>query len=146
MGFFHNDTHSIAHHYYLSIPDVSDGHGALPYYPWMENDSWKNWGPRFKALAKENGETLATVAEKMGLTEAALRHWTNGTREINLTDFIEMCSVAGVHPSLVLFDGPPMDPDTKRQIGDLAKKLDADIGPMPDFKKTSKLPRPKPRA
>ncbi len=86
----------------MSIPVVSDTRESAPYHWQMENDSWKGWGPRFKKLAKENGETLATIAEKMGLAESTLRHWTNGTREINLTDLMRMCKAARVHPSLVL--------------------------------------------
>ncbi len=122
----------------MSIPAVSDTPAVAPYHWQMENDSWKGWGPRFKKLAKENGETLATIAEKMGLAESTLRHWTNGTREINLTDLMRMCKAARVHPSLVLFEGPPMNAETKRQIGELAKNaLDSNPGMVPGYQKIS---------
>jgi len=110
----------------------------------MDKESWKRWGERFRILAKENGETLATVAENMGLAESTLRSWTNGTREVNLTDFIAMCIAARVHPSMVLFEGPPMDAETLRQINALAKvafKSDSGIGPEPQT--ITKKPKPK---
>lgn len=146
MGFFHNDTYGIALQFPLSIPTVSDNQGALPYYSLMEKDDWKTWGPRFKALAKENGETLATVAEKMGLAESTLRSWTNGTHDVNLADVMEMCAHADVNPALVLFNAPLMRPEIKSQLRDLAKNVfDADHSIVPGYQKQAKPPRTKPR-
>lgn len=63
------------------------------------------WGPRFRQLARAKGLNLAKLGETLGLTEGALRHWTNGTREINLTDFIRLCTAADLDPALILFAG-----------------------------------------
>lgn len=63
------------------------------------------WGPRFRRKAREKHLNLAELAERMGLSEAALRHWTNGTREINLTDFLTLCDKADLDPAVILFSG-----------------------------------------
>lgn len=142
MGFLHNDTYGIVGPAQLSIPVVSDTDEALSYHAWMEKDTWKNWGKRFRELARDNGETLATVSEKMGRAESTLRSWTNSTREINLSEFFELCASAGVNPSQVLFGGVPMDPEIKRQVGELAKRvLDADPAVVPSYQKMTKAMR-----
>lgn len=61
------------------------------------------WGPRFKRAIKAKGLNLSQIAEKLDMSESALRSWTNGHREINLDDYLRLCSVAEVDPAVVLF-------------------------------------------
>jgi transcriptional regulator with XRE-family HTH domain len=49
--------------------------------------------------------SLAKVAEKLGRAESTVRSWTNGTRDINLAEYLELCKAAGIDPALVLFAG-----------------------------------------
>ena len=63
------------------------------------------WGPRFRQMARDKGLNLAKLGEAMGLSEGALRHWTNGTREVNLTDFVKLCDAADLDPAIILFAG-----------------------------------------
>jgi transcriptional regulator with XRE-family HTH domain len=63
------------------------------------------WGLRFRQFAKAKELSLAQIAEKLDLSESAVRHWTNGTRDINLSDFLLLCRAAGLDPATVLFAG-----------------------------------------
>ena len=64
---------------------------------------WKIWGPRFRQQCRDKGLNLAKIAERLDLAESTVRSWTNGTREINLSDFFRLCSAAGIEPGEVLF-------------------------------------------
>lgn len=100
---------------------------------------WKKWGKRFRELAKENGWTLAKIADRMEITDGALRHWTNGTRDPNLGDFFRMCEIAGVDPARVLFNAPIMSDAIKSNIDGLAKAiLDADPATSPGYAKMAR--------
>lgn len=134
-----HDTYSIGLHARKSILQVSDIRKRAPYHVWMTKKAWESWGRRFKEMAKDNGHTLASLAETLELTEAALRHWTNGTREINLSDFFALCEAAKVDPSQALFGAITMDPETQRQLGEIAKRvLEADPAASPDYEKMTK--------
>lgn len=61
------------------------------------------WGQRFRDLAKERGLSLGQLAERLDRAESTVRSWTNGTRDINLSEFLELCTAAGIDPALVLF-------------------------------------------
>lgn len=100
-----------------AIPFVSDGRLPLAYHARMAKEDWRTWGKRFKkhAYPKHNLESLA---ETLGRSAASLRHWTNGTREINLSEFIELCGAAGVDPALVLFGKPTIGEETEKRITD----------------------------
>ncbi len=71
----------------------------------MKNRTPLGWGPRFKAALFSKGKTLRDVAEKLGRAESSVRSWTNGTRLINLNEFLELCAAAGIDPAYTLFDG-----------------------------------------
>lgn len=71
----------------------------------MKGKTTLDWGPRFRAHLKAKGKTLAQVAEAIGRAESTVRSWTNGTREINLGEFIDLCKAAGLDAALVLFTG-----------------------------------------
>ena len=91
----------------------------------MPYTTWKNWGKRFREQVKERGETLGTVSERMECAESTVRSWTNGTREINLSDFFVLCEKAGVDPSHVLFNGAMVDAKIKQQVKELATLMDS---------------------
>lgn len=63
------------------------------------------WGARFREQAKERGLSLGQIAGKLDLAESTVRSWTNGTRDINLADFLKLCEAAEIDAALVLFAG-----------------------------------------
>lgn len=93
----------------LSIPYVSHGKRALPYASGVrEKDKTPlKWGTRFREALKARNSNLAKLAEhkKVDRSESALRSWTNGTRDINLSEFLQLCDAAGIDPAVVLFAG-----------------------------------------
>lgn len=93
----------------MSIPYVSHGKRALPYpIRVRENDKTPlKWGTRFRMALKAKDSSLAKLAghKKVNRSESALRSWTNGTRDINLAEFLQLCDAAEIDPSLVLFAG-----------------------------------------
>jgi hypothetical protein len=56
-------------------------------------------------MAVSNGKSLKQIAEKLGRAESSVRSWTNGTRQINLVEFLELCDAAGIDPAACLFAG-----------------------------------------
>lgn len=88
----------------LSIPIASDapGHGVYP-SP-VPKKTVMGWGPRFRYAIKSRGLTVADVAEKIGRAESSVRSWLNGNREINLSEFVELCASARLEPAAVLTD------------------------------------------
>lgn len=83
------------------------------------------WAKRFKIEIKTLGLNLATVAERMKLSEPTLRSWTNGTRDANITDFFALCTAAGVDPEIVLFGDQPTKEGVSKWALQLATKIDA---------------------
>lgn len=63
------------------------------------------WGSRFRSLIRAKNVSLADLAERIGKSESALRSYTNGTRPIQLADFLHLCKAAEVDPAAVLFAG-----------------------------------------
>lgn len=64
---------------------------------------WNGWGKRLAAHMRQERVTQEAVAEKMGVSQGAIAHWLSGRREINLSDFFRLCTVAGADPELILF-------------------------------------------
>lgn len=70
--------------------------------------------------------SLRACAQKMELTEGALRHWENGNRNINLEDFFKLCEIAEVDPCQILFGAPMLSPELREslnELGEVSKKL-----------------------
>ena len=63
----------------------------------------RHWGARFRNEASRKGISTRDVAAKVDQAESTVRSWLNGTREVNLTDFVRLCDAAGIDPALVLF-------------------------------------------
>lgn len=61
------------------------------------------WGQRFRDLVKAKGFSLGQIAARIEVSESSVRHWTNGIRDINLSDFLRMCRAANLDPATVLF-------------------------------------------
>lgn len=144
VWFGHFDTYGIGPNRQKSIPIVSDALEPLRYYfPMTQHtDPWKHWGLRLKVHLKETDGSLAKLAEKMlkpdgePMTEGALRHWTNGTRQPNLSDFFELCRLAKADPVHILFGRPLMSAELKTQIGEMASSIfGADPSADPDYAK-----------
>ena len=99
-----------------------------------DDQNWRKWGPRFKVLAKENGSSLADVAEKLKMSESGVRSWTNGTRQINLSDFFALCAAAKVDPSQALFGRVGLSVEQKAKLGELLTSvLETDSAIHPDY-------------
>lgn len=100
--------HSVSTGREKSIHHVSDLRRSGPYAGRMGEETDKTpgkWGTRFRALAKAKGWDLAKIAEAMERSESGVRSWTNGSRDINLAEFLQMCKVVGLDPAVVLFTG-----------------------------------------
>lgn len=91
----------------VSIPYVSDRKRRLTYARRMREKEKTplGWGLRFRELVKSKKSNLAEVAEKLGRAESTVRSWTNGTRDINLAEYLELCTAADIDPATVLFAG-----------------------------------------
>ena len=63
------------------------------------------WGGRFRAMIEAKDMTLGQVADRFGKSESGLRNWVNGSREINLSDFVKLCASARLDPVMVLIEG-----------------------------------------
>jgi transcriptional regulator with XRE-family HTH domain len=126
--FVHNDSYGIKQSFYKSTPPVSDFGDKERYIAYMPQiDTWKSWGRRFRIQIKEKGKNLAKVAERMDLAESTIRSWTNGTREINLSDFFRLCEAGGVDPAHVLFGKIGISAEQRKALGTFIDKLlDAD--------------------
>lgn len=132
----HSDTHRIALRPDKSIPDVSDGLDA-PNYPsgMATNNRWLDWGMRLRAHVKERKDVSWTkIAEKLDTTEGAVRHWCNGTRDINLKDFFRLCEVAEADAPQILFGRVSLGDVQKKQLGELvASVLESDPSVAPHY-------------
>ena len=131
---FH-DTYGIKQSKRKSIPFVSDRNSLFRHDSAMPtNDIWRAWGKRFRVQAKEKGKTLAQVGERMDLAESTIRSWTNGHREINLTDFFRLCEAAEVDAAHVLFGQIGLNAEQKKAIGTLFTSfLEADPSVTPGY-------------
>lgn len=60
------------------------------------------WRTAIKQHIEDTGQNLGDIAERVGLTEAGLRHWLNGTRVPNVDKFLELCAVVKADPGQIL--------------------------------------------
>ena len=88
----------------MSIPMVSDRLELAPYAWCMGKKTALGWGARFRHAIKGK-LTLGDLAEELDMSESAIRSWVNGTREINLSDFVRLCASARLDPVMVLIEG-----------------------------------------
>lgn len=66
-------------------------------------ETWTGWAQRFRQHCSRHGLKLKDVADRLGKAESTVRSWTNGTREVNLTEFFALCAAAQADPATVLF-------------------------------------------
>lgn len=96
--------------------------------------SWRDWSTRLRAHLKEKPKPRGEIAAALGIGEAALRHWLNGTRNLNLEDFFRLCDAAEADPLLILFGPTPMTDEMKRRLGDaVVKVLESDTSANPHY-------------
>lgn len=79
-------------------------------------NSWTHWGERLRQHVKESHRKWSDIAETMDLSEGSLRHWCNGTRDINLKDFFRLCESTGADAHLILFGKPNLHHDAAHDI------------------------------
>lgn len=117
--FLHGDTYGIAISGLRSIPTVSDTPREGPYpYAMRKNTDWLDWGDRLRAHVREQKISWTSIASALDQHESGIRHWCNGTRDINLVDFFRLCGAAGADPQAILFGEPLVTEEQKRQLGE----------------------------
>ena len=84
----------------VSIPIESDAQGSGAYACSMPKTAL-GWGEKYRKAIKGK-YTLAQIAEKLEMSESALRSWVNGNREINLSDFVRLCASSRLDPAALL--------------------------------------------
>jgi transcriptional regulator with XRE-family HTH domain len=88
---------------------------------------------------RESRLSTRLLAERLGMSESALRSWLNGNREVNVTDFFRLCDVAKADPRRILFGRVGLSAAQKRALGQrIVESLEADTAV------TRRLHRPTP--
>jgi len=67
------------------------------------------WGKRLRDFARSKGRNYLDVAEPMGLSDSAIRSFTNGHRPPDLVEFMTMCELLGADPATILFGSPTVN-------------------------------------
>ena len=99
----------------------------------MTNE-WKLWGPRFRVHMRENRLSTRVVAERLRMSESALRSWLNGNRQVNVTDFFKLCDVANADPRRILFGQVGLTAAQKQAVGQrVVEILEADTASLPSY-------------
>lgn len=80
-------------------------------------NNWQAWPTRFKAHYRKGGMTAGDVAGKLDITEAGLRHRLNGTRQVDLPEFFQMCAAIDADPIEILFGGLPLSDEQMASLG-----------------------------
>ena len=94
----------------------------------MANE-WKLWGPRFRVHMRENGLSTRVLAERLRMSESALRSWLNGNREINVTDLFRLCDLSRADPKRILFGQLGLTATQKKVLGQrVVEMFEADTG------------------
>lgn len=96
---------------------------------------WLDWGRRLRAHVREQPDiSWAKIARDLDISEAAVRHWCNGTRDINLADFFRLCAAAKADPAQILFGRVIVTDDQRRRLGDLVMSvLESDPATTPGY-------------
>jgi len=107
----------------------------------MANE-WKLWGPRFRVHMRENRLSTRVLAERLSMSESALRSWLNGNREVNVTDFFRLCDVAKTDPKRILFGQVGLSAAQKRALGQrVVEILEADTAAVPSSRQLVQPPQ-----
>lgn len=108
-----------------AIPPVSDKREARRYHvPMGRKEYWERWGIRFRKHYQPRGIKRSVFAEALEVTEAAIRHYENGTRQPKLDDFFKLCELAGADPAVILFGPRALSPDKQRKVREAARILE----------------------
>ena len=106
----------------------------------MANE-WKLWGPRFRAHMRENRLSTRVLAERLRMSESALRSWLNGNREINVTDFFRLCDLARADPRRILFGQLGLTTAQRKALGQrVVEILEADTALLPRSRQLAQSP------
>ena len=106
----------------------------------MANE-WKLWGPRFRVHMRENGLSTRVLAERLRMSESALRSWLNGNREINVTDLFRLCDLSRADPKRILFGQLGLTATQKKVLGQrVVEILEADTALLPRSRKVAQSP------
>lgn len=97
-------------------------------------DEWKEWGKRVRVQMKERRMRPGAVAAKLGIAEPTLRSWLNGSREINLSDFVRLCAAVKGDPRQLLFGSLGLSAEQKFALGQrVVEILETDTAVNPAY-------------
>ena len=81
---------------------------------------------------REQRLSTRVLAERLRMSESALRSWLNGNREVNVTDFFTLCDVAKADPRRILFGQLSLTAAEKQALGKrLVEILETDTTALP---------------
>lgn len=102
----------------------------------VKDAGWGMWGRRLRAHMKEHKQRGVNLASKVGISESGLRSWINGNREINLSDFFNLCAAAKADPRIILFGNVGLTIEQKQALGQaVVEILEADPTSAPGYPK-----------
>lgn len=68
---------------------------------------WPAWGQRLREALKLKRMTWAQAAKELDVAEISLRSWASGKRDINLKEFMGLCTTLKLDSSELLYGGQP---------------------------------------
>lgn len=100
-----------------------------------KHGNWSDWGKRLRAHVREtDGVTWAGIAKDLDQSESGIRHWCNGTREINLVDFFRLCAAAKADPAQILFGGIKLTDEHRKILSEaVITVLESDPAVLPHY-------------
>jgi transcriptional regulator with XRE-family HTH domain len=81
------------------------------------------WQKRLKNWMAEAEVTQDYLAGRMSRSQGTIAHWLSGRREINLSDFLQMCEFAGADPQYILFGAIPRENPADLELNKLLVKF-----------------------
>lgn len=86
--------------------------------------------------------TWTKIADDLGQAESTVRHWCNGTREINLSDFFRLCDAAQADPVKILFGRHTLTEEARKRVSNMViEVLEADPAARPGYRPLTSIKR-----
>lgn len=106
----------------MSIPFVSQSDTGSPYHRRMAKAAVKKkvvappWAIKMRAHLRATGQSLKSVAIKMGKAESTIRSWMNGNRGPDVPEFIELVRKTKADLNSLANGGTPSEEDRDAAI------------------------------